>query len=76
MAYDDNDGRTVAHLLLICERVPGEFTLKEIVARIIDERPDEIMDFAIAWGKLIHTKRIRVCKHGRPTLYRVVREEE
>lgn len=57
----------------MCKRVERQFTLKEIVARVIDERPELILEFASAWGRLIRDKLIRVRQPGNPTLYEIVR---
>jgi hypothetical protein len=63
------DDRTAVHVLDMCHRLEQEFTLKELVARILDERPDMIVEFAEAWGRLIQNKLIRLCKGARPCTY-------
>jgi hypothetical protein len=65
------ENQMAAHVLGMCQRVERQFTMKEVVARIMDERPEMIMEFAAVWGKLIRDKLIRVCRQGEPTLYEV-----
>jgi hypothetical protein len=68
--------KTLTHLLDMCRRVEKEFTLREIVARVLDERPEMVLRFAEAWGELIRRKQIRVRREGRPSTYEVVLQEE
>jgi hypothetical protein len=63
--------RMAAYVLATCQRIEREFTLKEIVARVQDERPDMIKEFAEAWGRLIARKEIRRSTNGVPSLYQV-----
>jgi hypothetical protein len=66
------DDRSAAHVLDMCQRMEHEFTLKELVARVLDERPDMIVEFAEAWGRLIQNKLIRLCREtSRPCTYAV-----
>jgi hypothetical protein len=67
-----NDDPTAACLLEMCHRVQREFTLREIVARVMDERPEMIMEFAEAWGRLVREKLIRVSRPGLPNTYELV----
>jgi hypothetical protein len=62
---------TAARVLDMCQRMERGFTLKEIVARVLDERPEIILDFANAWARLIRNRRIRVLQSGEPCLYAV-----
>ena len=66
------DEQKLAYVLGMCQRVEHEFTLREIVARMLDERPEMILEFAETWGQLIQSNRIRICKQGRPNTYQVV----
>lgn len=68
--------RAAVHVLDMCQRLEQEFTLKELVARILDERPDMIIEFADAWGRLIQNKLIRLSKGARPCTYAVVTRGE
>lgn len=70
------DDRIVAHVLGMCQRVETHFSMKEIVARVMDERPEMILQFAAAWGTLIRRKLIRVCGRNEPALYEVVEAAE
>jgi hypothetical protein len=63
-----------AYVLSMCQRVEREFTLNEIVSRMLDERPEMILEFAETWGNLIQSRKIRICKPGRPNMYEVVSE--
>ena len=65
-----------AYVLAMCQRIEREFTLKEIVTRVQDERPDMIKEFAEAWGRLIARKEIRRSKNGLPSLYEVAGKRE
>jgi hypothetical protein len=65
------DDRAASHVLDICQRLEQEFTLGEVVARVMDERPDLIVDFAEAWGLLIHHKFVRVRRKAEPCTYEV-----
>jgi hypothetical protein len=69
------DDPVAACLLEMCRRVEREFTLREIVARVMDERPEMIIDFAEAWGRLMRGKHIRVSRHGLPNTYEVAAGE-
>jgi hypothetical protein len=66
------DDQKIAYLLGMCQRVERQFTLREIVARVLDERPEMIMEFADTWDHLLRQKHIRVCKSGMPNTYEVV----
>jgi hypothetical protein len=67
--------RITAHLLDICARARPGFTLRDVVSRVIHERPDLIHDFAHAWNNLIHDKRIRMRQRGRPCTYEIAHED-
>jgi hypothetical protein len=67
--------RIKAHLLEICEHARQDFTLSYVVNRVIHERPDMIHDFAHAWNELIHARRIRMRRRGRPCTYEIVRDD-
>jgi hypothetical protein len=60
-----------AYVLGVCERVEVEFTLREIVARIANERPEMILEFAQVWGRLIRDELIALCSSGMPNTYRL-----
>src|SRR5687768_12535716 len=60
----------VACVLDMCRRTKPPFTLMEIVARIQQERPEMIVEFASIWGKLIHARLVQVCA-GPTGLYEV-----
>jgi hypothetical protein len=68
---DWSDDRTAVYVLGICQRVERSFTLKEIVARVREERPEVILAFASAWGRLIQHKFIRIIRPGDPSYYEV-----
>jgi hypothetical protein len=63
------DDRAAVHVLDMCHRMEREFTLGELVARVMDERPDMIIEFAEAWGRLISSKFVRVRRRGEPCTY-------
>jgi hypothetical protein len=63
--------KTAAYVFGMCQRVERHFTLREIVARIADERPEMILEFAATWGRLIRNKTIRLLKQGEPCLYEI-----
>lgn len=65
------DKATVAHLLGICLEEQRQFTLNEIVARVIEERPEKIVQFAEAWDELVRLEFVRLLKPGRPSVYEV-----
>ena len=65
------DDRAAVHVLDMCQRLEQEFTLGEVVARVMDERPDMIVDFAEAWSRLIHSKFVRVRRKAEPCTYEV-----
>jgi hypothetical protein len=58
--------RAAAHVLDMCQSLEQEFTLKDLVARVLDKRPDMIVEFAEVWGRLIQGKLIRLCKGASP----------
>jgi hypothetical protein len=59
-------------MLGMCRSVDGEFTLAEIVSRVLDERPEMILEFAETWGDLLQARVIRIRKRGRPNTYELV----
>lgn len=59
-----NHEQIAAHILGICERVERQFTLREIVARVMNERPEMIMEFAEGWGTLIRERSERMTKNS------------
>jgi hypothetical protein len=61
-----------AYLLSQCQTSSREFTLAEIVERMLAERPDMILEFAETWENLIESQKIRICRRGRPNTYEVV----
>lgn len=65
------DDKAAAYVLGICQRVDRGFTLREVVARIVDERPEMILEFVSTWEKLIRNKTVRVFKQGEPCLYEI-----
>jgi hypothetical protein len=73
-----NDDPIIAHVLQICSRTEkGQgFTLSEVIARVVLERPDMIMGFSTAWGALIRTKKVRIMRAGEPCLYELVDHAE
>jgi hypothetical protein len=64
-----SEQQKISYVLGICERVEREFTLREVVARILDERPEMILEFADLWGKLFRDKVISICHGGAPNTY-------
>src|SRR3954463_8693096 len=46
----------VDHVLRMCQALEEGFTLKEIIGRVVYERPELILDFAEIWGELIRSK--------------------
>ena len=68
------EGPAVAHLLKLCRAAKRGFTLREIVARILEEKPEMILDFAHAWEELIARKMVRVRSNGRPCIYELTDE--
>jgi hypothetical protein len=74
-AIEGIDWRTdqiAAWVLGVCRRVEKHFTLQEVVARISMERPEMILEFASAWGRLIRGKYVRLLKKDEPCLYEVL----
>jgi hypothetical protein len=61
-------------LLAICRQRRGGFTLGEVVAAVLREKPGEVREFAKAWGELHERGLLRVRRAGRPTTYEVVAE--
>jgi hypothetical protein len=74
-SFVNKEERIKAHLLEICQRARQDFTLRDIVSRVMHERPDMIHDFAQAWNELIHAKRIRLHRRGRPCTYELARDD-
>ena len=63
--------KAAAHVFAMCERMERDFTMKEIVARVLDERPTIILQFAEIWGRLIQSKLIKIHKAGEVDTYEV-----
>jgi len=63
------DDKTAAYVLGVCQRLKSGFTLAEIVARIIMERPTVVVEFPSAWGRLIKHKFVRRIKRAEPPIY-------
>ncbi|MEZ0275705.1 MAG: hypothetical protein ACAH88_12435 [Roseimicrobium sp.] len=58
-----------AQVLDMCQRFNREFTLSEIVARVVDERAELVVEFSEIWGVLIMSKNVRVFTSGEPATY-------
>jgi hypothetical protein len=63
------DDNTAAYVLGVCQRLEGRFTLTEIVARILMERPLSVVEFPSAWGRLIKHKFVCRIRQADPSLY-------
>jgi hypothetical protein len=63
--------KAAAHVFSMCERMERGFTMKEIVARVLHERPTIALQFAEIWGRLIQSKLIKVHKAGEVDTYEV-----
>jgi hypothetical protein len=63
------DDKTAAYVLGVCQRLRARFTLAEIVARMLMERPSLVVEFPSAWGRLIKHKFIRRIRHAEPSEY-------
>jgi hypothetical protein len=63
--------RAAAHVFAMCERMERGFTMKEIVARVLHERPTIALQFAEVWGRLIQNKLIKVHRAGEVDTYEV-----
>ena len=70
----NEDDTTAAHVLGICQKTDGGegFTLPEIIACIVEERPDMILDFSRAWGVLIRSRKVRILNAGDPPTYEII----
>ena len=62
-----------AYVLEVCRSIGDHFSLKDLVARIHEERPELTEDLPDAWGDLIRLKKVRACARGETLLYEVVR---
>jgi hypothetical protein len=64
--------RAAAQVLEMCQQLDHEFTLQQLVAQVLNDRPDIIVEFAEVWGRLVESKLILLC-HGssRPCTYAV-----
>ena len=58
-----------AQVLDMCRRFNREFTLSEIVARVVDERAELVVEFSEIWGVLIMQKDVRIFTMGDPATY-------
>jgi hypothetical protein len=67
---------TILYVLGMCQRAEHDFTLKEIIARVMDERPEIILQFPGAWGELIRSKRVKISHKSKPFTYQVVIRDE
>lgn len=65
-----------AYVMGICRRLESRFTLAEIVARIQDERPEMVLEFASAWSQLLKHRFIRKMRHNDPLLFEVHADHE
>lgn len=66
---DEKNAPLIAHLLAMCRQMEREFTLHELIARALNERPEMVLDFAQAWHELVRTDKVRVLRYGRPSTY-------
>jgi hypothetical protein len=66
------DEQKIAHVVDMCQRFGRDFSLSEVIRRIMDERPELILEFAEIWGGLVRRKMIRVFSKGAPCTYEVV----
>ena len=64
--------RKSAQVLDMCRRFRRDFSLAEIVERVVDERSELMFEFSEIWGGLIRQKSIRAMPTGTPSTYQVV----
>ena len=57
------------HLLDMCRRFGRDFTMSEIVERVLDERPEMMFEFSEIWGDLIRNKSVAVFLRTQPCTY-------
>jgi hypothetical protein len=58
---NQKQGRALQGLLVICRQLGAQFTLEEVVARVVQERPDKIHECASAWRELIRKRQVVSC---------------
>jgi hypothetical protein len=60
-------------VLEVCRSIGDGFSLRDVVARVHEERPELAENLPDAWGDLIRLKKVRVYSSGETLLYQVVR---
>jgi hypothetical protein len=64
--------RAAAQVLEMCRQLDREFTLQELVAQVLNDKPDMIVEFAEAWERLVESKLVLLCQgSSRPCTYAV-----
>jgi hypothetical protein len=66
------DEKKSAQVLDMCRRFKRDFSLAEIVERVVDERSELMFEFSEIWGGLIRKKSIRALPTGAPSTYQVI----
>jgi hypothetical protein len=56
-------------VLDMCRRFGRDFTMSEIIERVLDERPEMMFEFSEIWGELVRTKSVVVFTRGEPCTY-------
>lgn len=64
---------TTSYVLEVCRSKGRHFSLRDVIVRIHEERPELAEEFPSIWGDLIRLKKVRVCSAGETMLYEVVK---
>jgi hypothetical protein len=65
--------RATQCLLVICRKLGAEFTLAELVDRVVQENPDRIPEFADAWRELVRRRQVQQVGKASTPKFRVTR---
>jgi hypothetical protein len=69
----EKQGRATQGVLVLCRKLGAEFTLTELVDRVVQENPDRIHEFADAWRELVRRRRVQQVGQSSTPRFRVAR---
>ena len=61
---DGSDHESASYLVSVCRRMAASFSLDEVIAHVMVERPTFVLEFAPIWRGLILNHRIRGAAQG------------
>lgn len=69
------DDQLAAYVLSVCQRMEERFSLREVVHRIAEERPEMVVQFASLWGRLVQHRLVRKIRNF-PSVYELAADQQ